>query len=127
MLKSIVAIALSLSVISSCAQLKNVGKATAECSLKLVEGQLPGLFNKVKEVLEGGSPDWSSQLETLGLKDGIGFVVCAVQKYVQLNSTQIKTSSGVATRVSALTVADLSKAQAVLKGVQFLEKHKKSL
>jgi hypothetical protein len=125
MIKLFIALFVSLSVASCSTNWGNVRKSVVECGSKLVEGQLPGLFNKVKEVLEGGSPDWSSQLDSLGIKDGIGLVVCAVTKYVQLNSTPTtSTAAGTKSKVSALTVSDLSKTQAVLKAVSYLSKHK---
>lgn len=128
MYKFIVALFLCLSLSACCkpgsvpTKWCNAQVAAGECGTALLQGKLPGLLHEVGKILEGGAPDFKAQLD--GLKvDGISVAVCVVRKYVELNSTPLaplKSTSGVATKTSALTVNNLSKAPAVLRGLDYL-------
>lgn len=100
----------------------NAQQAVAQCSTKLLEGKLPGLLQQVEKVLVGGAPDFKAQLDGLNV-DGISVAYCVVRKYVELNTTPVvptKSTPGVATKVSALTVKDPAKTVALLRALDYL-------
>ncbi len=125
--KFIVALFLCLSLSACCkpgVQTKwcNAQVAVTECGSALLAGKLPGLLQQVGTILEGGSPDFHTQLD--GLKvDGISVAYCVVKKYVELNSvpmTPTKSADGTVAKVSALTVPNIAKTLGVLRALDYL-------
>lgn len=69
---------------AGCAHVKSIGVGVGECALSALPQIVTDVVPIVESILQSGatSNEIATQLANLGEKDGIGVVICAVQKAI---------------------------------------------